>query len=187
MEKIAQMKYGDDTNEMVLYDFTKLGQAVAIFELLKVKHGSPIPIGNAMRQSCSAKGAVFVLYNVARVQRVLITFNEKVADGYYAPLPEFDQIDVSLLREEVLMNPHSLTNEQKLIVISLHSQEEWQLLYVYILGFPPLLQRCIRTLECGQLAIHSLCTFLTGFTSLFSVYYHRVKILTVRASVGSLR
>lgn len=101
MEKIAQMKYGEDTNEMVLYDFDKLGQAVAIFDLLKVKHGNPIPIGNAIRQSCSAKGAVFILYNVARVQRVLNTFNEKVAIGYYAPLPELDQIDVSLLREEV--------------------------------------------------------------------------------------
>lgn len=101
MEKIAQMKYGDDTNEMVLYDFDKLGQAVAIFDLLKVKHGNPIPIGNVIRQSCSAKGAVFILYNVARVQRVLNTFYEKVASGYYSPLPELNQIDVSLLREEV--------------------------------------------------------------------------------------
>lgn len=101
MKKIAQMKYGEDTDEMVLYDIEKLGQAVAIFDLLKIKHANPIPVGNVIKQSCSAKGAVFILYNVARVQRVLNTFNEKVASGYYSPLPELDQIDVSLLKEEV--------------------------------------------------------------------------------------
>lgn len=101
MKKIAQMKYGEDTDEMVLYDIEKLGQAVAIYDLLKVKHANAIPVGNVVKQSCSAKGAVFILYNVARVQRVLNTFNEKVASGYYTPLPELDQIDVSLLKEEV--------------------------------------------------------------------------------------
>lgn len=102
MEKIAQMKYGEDTNEMVPYDFDKLGQAVAIFDLLKVKHANTIPI--TAKQSCSAKGAVFILYNVARVQRVLTTFNEKVHSGYYIPLPDLDQIDVCELKEEVQQN-----------------------------------------------------------------------------------
>lgn len=107
MKKMAQLKYGNDKDDMALYDFEKLGRAVATFDLLKVKHTNPIPIANLIEQSCATKGAIFVLYNVARVQTVLNTFNEKVAQGYYKPLPDFEQIDVSTLREEVCIYFHT--------------------------------------------------------------------------------
>lgn len=52
--------------------------------------------------------------------------------------------------------------------------------YVYIVGFPLMLERCISGIDNGQIAIHLLCTFLSNLSALFSVYYHRVKILTVK-------
>lgn len=53
------------------------------------------------------------------------------------------------------------------------------MLYVFIDGFPNVLERCLTHMDDGRVAIHSLCTYLSSFVALFSVYYHRVKILTV--------
>lgn len=55
------------------------------------------------------------------------------------------------------------------------------MLYVFIDGFPNVLERCLANVENGRIAIHLLCTYLSSFIALFSVYYHRVKILTVNA------
>lgn len=55
------------------------------------------------------------------------------------------------------------------------------MLYVFIDGFPNVLERCLANVENGRIAIHLLCTYLSSFTALFSVYYHRVKILTVNS------
>lgn len=59
------------------------------------------------------------------------------------------------------------------------------MLYVFIDGFPNVLERCLNNVETGRIAIHLLCTYLSSFVALFSVYYHRVKILTVNTSVIS--
>lgn len=55
------------------------------------------------------------------------------------------------------------------------------MLYVYIVGFPSMLERCVSGIDNGQISIHLLCTFLSNLSALFSVYYHRVKILTVNS------
>lgn len=60
------------------------------------------------------------------------------------------------------------------------------MLYVFIDGFPNVLERCLANVENGRIAIHLLCTYLSSFTALFSVYYHRVKILTVNSIPLSL-
>lgn len=62
-------------------------------------------------------------------------------------------------------------------------QEEWQMLFVFIDGFPNVLERSLANVENGRIAIHLLCTYLSSFIALFSVYYHRVKILTVNAKL----
>lgn len=53
------------------------------------------------------------------------------------------------------------------------------MLFVYIVGFPSMLERCVSGIENGQIAIHLLCNFLSNLSALFSLYYHRIKILTV--------
>lgn len=60
------------------------------------------------------------------------------------------------------------------------------MLYVFIDGFPNVLERCLANVENGRIAIHLLCTYLSSFIALFSVYYHRVKILTVNVFFVSL-
>lgn len=60
------------------------------------------------------------------------------------------------------------------------------MLYVFIDGFPNVLERSLANVENGRIAIHLLCTYLSSFTALFSVYYHRVKILTVNSISTSL-
>lgn len=50
---------------------------------------------------------------------------------------------------------------------------------MHVIGFPSLLERCISGIDDGRISIHLLCSSLNNLAALFSVYYHRVKILTV--------
>lgn len=49
-----------------------------------------------------------------------------------------------------------------------------------MVGFPSLLERCISGIDSGRISAHLLCSSLNNMAALFSVYYHRVKILTVK-------
>lgn len=53
------------------------------------------------------------------------------------------------------------------------------MLFVYVIGFPSMLERCVNGIANGHISIHLLCTFLSNLAAMFSVYYHRIKILTV--------
>lgn len=107
-------------------------------------------------------------------------FDQQVAKGYYAPLSEFDQIDFGLLKTEVrLFVSFNFIFTFIVVVVLFSQQEEWQMFFVYIIGFPSMLERCVNGIENGQISIHLVCTFLSCLSALFSVYYYRVKILTV--------
>lgn len=102
MEKMAESKYGNNKENAVIDKCRKLGAAVVIFDLLKVKHYNAIDLEKLIKAtSPTIKGAAFILYNVARLQTLLASFEQQVAKGFYAPLPEFDQIDFGLLKTEV--------------------------------------------------------------------------------------
>lgn len=98
---MAELKYGDRVN-LVPYDFDKLGKAIVTFELLNVKCNNVIDFEKILPHAASAqRNGAFILYNVARLQCLLNTFDKSVAAGYYKPLPTFDEIDFRLLDEEV--------------------------------------------------------------------------------------
>ncbi|XP_031627651.1 DALR anticodon-binding domain-containing protein 3 [Contarinia nasturtii] len=156
MEKTAELKHGHNKENVIIDKCQKLGAATVTFDFLKIKHFNTINFEKSMTTPSTIKGAAFILYNVARLQTLLASFDHQVARGFYDPLPKFDQIDFGLLKEE----------------------EEWQMFFVYIVGYPNLLERCISGIGTGNIAIHLLCTFLSNLSALFSVYYHRVKILT---------
>lgn len=101
MEKMAEMKYGTEKENFILYDYVKLGACIVTFDLLRTKHTNVIPLDQLIAQSSTSKGAAFILYNVARLQSILNTFDEQVSSGAYNKLPTLDQIDFSLLKEEV--------------------------------------------------------------------------------------
>ncbi|XP_055841663.1 uncharacterized protein LOC129908872 isoform X2 [Episyrphus balteatus] len=156
MRLMAMHKYGirvkDDKKFCEL--FGRLGEAAVTVDLLEVKPSSPV---NMIRSGQgSTKGASFILYNSARLETLLRTFEQKVTEGIYDKLPPLNDIDFSLLSNE----------------------EEWELVYGYIFGFPNLINRCTENFDSGSCSIHCLIKYLDGLVSTFSVYYRRVRILT---------
>lgn len=98
MEKAGEMKHGHNKENVVLNISQKLGAAIVTFDLLKIKHYNAIDFEKMMT---AKREASFILYNVARLQTLLASFDYQVSKGIYDPLPQYDQIDFGLLREEV--------------------------------------------------------------------------------------
>ncbi|KAI8116703.1 hypothetical protein FF38_09941 [Lucilia cuprina] len=156
MTLMALHKYGirvkQDARFCALME--RLGSAAATVDLLEVKHTSPVQI--ILNGQGSTKGASFILYNSARLETILRTFQERIEEGEYEPLPPIESIQWQLLIEE----------------------EEWQLVYAYLAGFPNLIDRCLEQLERGLCSTHLIIHFLHGLVAIFSVYYRRIRILT---------
>ncbi|XP_061401817.1 uncharacterized protein LOC133337619 [Musca vetustissima] len=132
----------------------RLGCAAVTVDLLEVKHTSPVQI--IRNGQGSTKGASFILYNSARLESLLRTFDERIEKRSYEPIPDICDIDWNLINEE----------------------EEWQLVFAYLAGFPDLIDRCLEQLERGICATHLIIRFLNGLVAIFSVYYRRIRILT---------
>ncbi|KPJ16208.1 DALR anticodon-binding domain-containing protein 3 [Papilio machaon] len=147
---IAQHKYGmragteDKWREFIAH----LGQSAVTFELLQTQPSSAVKINFDVSTGCS-KGAAFILYNCARLETIIRTFNEKVVDGTYPPLPQITNTDFSLLTQE----------------------EEWALVLTYAAGAAGALAGC----GTGP---HRLCAFLSAMARLLSQYYRKTRILT---------
>jgi len=119
-----------------------LTSAFIHFSLLGTSITQPLKIDLTNQNSC------FVLYNVARMARLLRTFDERVADGTYPPLTE--DVDLGLLKES----------------------EEWELLFNFLLVYPDMVIDCTR-----DRSFHKMVSFLSGLASTYSRYYNRVKVL----------
>ncbi|CAB3254319.1 unnamed protein product [Arctia plantaginis] len=156
---IAQHKYGVRVSRDSKWkEFIEhLGESAVAFELLQTKPSGAVKINFDNCAGGSTKGASFVLYNCARLESIIRTFNENVSKGTYPALPEFNDVDWSLLTDE----------------------DEWCLIFKYILGFPSLLDVCfeIKDQSC-EFRPHHLCSFLCSMVREFSQYYRRVRILT---------
>lgn len=101
MEKMAELKYENRQEPFDGFDFRKLGAAIVTFDLLKVKYPTAIDFDSLVEKQSTVKGSAFILYNVARIQTLLEKFDTQVKNGFYDELPEINQIDFSLLKEEV--------------------------------------------------------------------------------------
>lgn len=101
MTLMALHKYGirvkQDARFCALME--RLGSAAATVDLLEVKHTSPVQI--IRNGQGSTKGASFILYNSARLETLLRTFQERIDEGEYEPLPPIENIQWELLNEEV--------------------------------------------------------------------------------------
>ncbi|XP_045769301.1 DALR anticodon-binding domain-containing protein 3 [Maniola jurtina] len=162
---IAKHRYGiresmeDKCKEFIAH----MGQSAVTFELLQTKCGSPVKIA-----SCSSggptKGPAFILYNCARLETLIRTFNEKVVEGIYPPLPSLENTDLTLLTDK----------------------DEWCLIFTYIMGLPSLLKASFNLKEDPReydegicvFRPHFICNFLSSMVKAFSQYYRRVRILT---------
>ncbi|CAO1390854.1 unnamed protein product [Diamesa hyperborea] len=129
-----------------------LGNSAATFDLLEVKFTSPICGDNFSSKP-------FLLYNSARLETLLHNFEEQSQEGYYPPLPPFDEIDMELLKEE----------------------DEWRI-FRYLIVFPELIEKCVCDIQLGKVPIHLICKYVSDLVALFSVYYRRVRLLTENRS-----
>lgn len=107
MEKMAESKHGHNNKNEMLDKCHKLGAAIVTFDLLKIKHFNAIDFEKLMTATTTIKGAAFILYNVARLQTLLASFDHQVSCGFYDSLPAFDQIDFGLLKEEVCIQKYA--------------------------------------------------------------------------------
>jgi arginyl-tRNA synthetase len=97
----------------------------------------------------------FILYNSARLENLLASFHEK----NYPLLPPLEDVNLDLLTQE----------------------GEWELLK-YMLTLPDVLDKSIGDIKRGQIAIHTLYKYLSGFVTSFSNYYSKKKILVENRS-----
>ncbi|XP_012287697.1 DALR anticodon-binding domain-containing protein 3 isoform X2 [Orussus abietinus] len=144
----------DDYNDVL-----NIAKAVATFELLSVKPSRAVLLKadtNYIDNVINKKGGLFVLYNTVRIAAIFEKYNERRCKGMYPALTHIDDVDFSLLTQE----------------------EEWELVYNFILGYSKLIENGIRhepTLEpCPQV----VCAFLSQLCKMFSVYYCRFRVLT---------
>lgn len=102
VQLLAIHKYGLRVkNENVFVELIdKLGRAASIVDLMEMKHSAPVGLATVPGLS-SSKGATFILYNSARLETLFRTFDQRVAAGVYQELPDIDEVDFSLLKEEV--------------------------------------------------------------------------------------
>lgn len=101
MTLMALHKYGIRVKQDVRFCalMERIGCAAATVDLLEVKHTSPVHI--IRNGQGSTRGASFILYNSARLETILRTFQERIDLREYEPLPSIDSIQWELLREEV--------------------------------------------------------------------------------------
>ncbi|XP_077259518.1 DALR anticodon-binding domain-containing protein 3 isoform X1 [Temnothorax americanus] len=143
-----------------------LASAIVIFELMAVKPSRSVIIGNnnfqGDRSITNTRGASFALYNTARIATILTKHDEKVSRGDYPILPDIKNVDFSQLQEEKLI----------------YLQEEWELIYNFIFGYPQMINNCLKCEPSFHIYPQVVCRFLSRLCQKFSVYYRRVRILT---------
>ncbi|XP_031844841.1 uncharacterized protein LOC116432317 [Nomia melanderi] len=136
-----------------------IATATVTFELLSVKPSRAVFIGyNSAtdRSTTNTKGASFILYNATRITAIIEKYNNKKLAGEYPDLPNINDVNFSLLDQE----------------------EEWGLIYNFIIGYQEMIKDCIKYEPTFQTNPHVLCTFLSRLCQKFSVYYRRIRILT---------
>jgi arginyl-tRNA synthetase len=122
----------------------RLARAAVQFAFLGGSLARPVRIDLTCQRSS------FVLYNNARMRRLLAAFEQRVLAGAYPGLPAAKTIQFELLAEP----------------------EEWQLMFNYLLVADDVISEC-----AASLSLHKLVQLVCGLASTYSRYYNRVKTL----------
>ncbi|XP_078032529.1 DALR anticodon-binding domain-containing protein 3 isoform X2 [Augochlora pura] len=166
--KIKELKVLNDQRNSEMYEkdagaddqfLENLAKATTTFELLSIKPSRAVFIGHnsaADKSTTNTKGAPFVLYNATRIAAIIDKYNDKRLSGEYPDLPDICDVNFSLLDQE----------------------EEWELVYNFIIGYQDIIKDCIKYEPVFQTNPQILCIFLSRMCQKFSVYYRRIRILT---------
>ncbi|XP_077979309.1 DALR anticodon-binding domain-containing protein 3-like isoform X2 [Glandiceps talaboti] len=165
MREAWVMKYGSAV-EGEGWDSTIAAMTTAIikFELLSTTARNPVKVDMSKSGSsegkADSKGGSFVIYNYARLSTLFANYQHAVQQDLYPSLPDIDVVDFSLLRED----------------------EEWELLFHYLLPYPSLVRECVGNVTQGnphiQILTHKVCNFLMSLSRDLSSYYGRIHVLT---------
>ncbi|XP_037026195.1 DALR anticodon-binding domain-containing protein 3 [Bradysia coprophila] len=158
MQLMAQHKYGLRVKNELFFQnlINSLGKAAVTIDLLEVRPSGSLKLNMSGCSTGRSKGASFILYNSARIETLLKKYDHGVATKFYPETPPLDRVDLALLKEE----------------------EEWILLFNYVLAYPSLINQTIGENNKLTFSLHLLCMFLSGLASTFSIYYARTRILT---------
>ena len=108
-------------------------------------------INNSVKMDMDSQKSHFVMYNKARLTKLLVTFDEQVRRGIYPEVPgNLDDIDFSLLSEP----------------------DEWEIVWGHLTMVDEVIEHCSRVLS-----LHKLVNLLYSLATTYSRYYNRVKIL----------
>ncbi|XP_039314452.1 uncharacterized protein LOC105203040 isoform X2 [Solenopsis invicta] len=148
-----------EKNNVKDFFLRNLANAIVIFELMAVKPSRSVIIRTndfeTDRSITNTRGASFALYNTARIATILTKHNEKVLRGDYPKLPDIKNVDFSQLQEE-----------------------EWELIYNFIFGYPEMINNCLKYEPSFHIHPQVVCLFLSRLCQKFSVYYRKIRILT---------
>ncbi|XP_019623120.1 PREDICTED: DALR anticodon-binding domain-containing protein 3-like [Branchiostoma belcheri] len=162
MKEASVLKYGD-TVEGPGWDstITAMTAAAIKFELLFTSCQNIAKLDLSIKESGEGpqdnKGGAFILYNCARLATLFKHYQEDVQAGVYPDLPDISSVDFSLLKEE----------------------EEWELLFNFLLPYPDLVQGTVGDISNTRAKIltHQVCSFLIALSRDLSSYYRRVRVL----------
>ena len=146
IRQLDEERRDEDEDETVMEDRLRiLTEASIRFSLLGTDITKPVKV------QINNQSASFVLYNLARMNQLVRTFEAGVLRGDYPGLPS-DAGDINL---DLLSEP-----------------EEWELMFNFVLLYPDILRECAQSLS-----LHKLVSLLCNFASIFSRYFSRVKVL----------
>ncbi|XP_078677206.1 DALR anticodon-binding domain-containing protein 3-like isoform X2 [Branchiostoma floridae x Branchiostoma belcheri] len=162
MKEASVLKYGDEV-EGPGWDstITAMTAAAIKFELLFTSCQNIAKLDLSIKESGEGpqdnKGGAFILYNCARLATLFKHYQQDVQAGVYPDLPDISSVDLSLLKEE----------------------EEWELLFNFILPYPDLVQGTVGDISNTRVKIltHQVCSFLIALSRDLSSYYRRVRVL----------
>ncbi|XP_014677719.1 PREDICTED: DALR anticodon-binding domain-containing protein 3-like isoform X2 [Priapulus caudatus] len=141
MKEAYVVKYGDVVKGAEWDDTIQVAaSAIVKFEMLSTSSNTSVKLDLLQTGGLiGSKGGAFVLYNYARLSTLFQHHEEDVEAGYYPALPDFEDVDTSLLVEE----------------------EEWSLLFNYILPFPTLVKDCVGEFHANSphanIYTHKIC------------------------------
>nr|XP_034178930.1 DALR anticodon-binding domain-containing protein 3 isoform X1 [Osmia lignaria] len=161
LRMLNEHKYFEDEHDIKTDDcfIENVAKATATFELLSVKPSRSVFIGSNSvpnKSTTNTKGAAFILYNTARISAIIKKYNDKRLKGEYPNLPHVYDVDFSLLNQ----------------------QDEWELVYNFIIGHQEVIKECLKCESVFQTNPQVICIFLSRLCKKFSIYYRTTKILT---------
>ncbi|XP_051164526.1 DALR anticodon-binding domain-containing protein 3 [Leptopilina boulardi] len=156
LKKLNAHKYqnkdnGEDDDENI----KQIATTAVKFEFLSVKPSRSVVLKKFDTSDDTLKEAAFILYNTARIKAILNKYEEKVLAGKYPKLLNVDNIDFLCLSQE----------------------EEWELVFNYILQYPEMIQGCVKHKPTLEACPQYICSFLSKLCQHFSIYYRRSRVL----------